>query len=89
MRADADSGLNCRQSGLVGNLLTDVIVVRPVGFVGTLVGGGLFIGLSPLTGLASITPPHDAFQKVGAILVGIPYAYTFVRPLGYFPNSCY
>ena len=70
------------------NVLTDVIVIRPVGFAGTLAGGALFLGLSPLTVLASIPEPHDAFKKVGGILVGVPYAYTFERPLGYFSNSC-
>jgi len=83
---------NCRNrnDAITGvmNVLTDVILIRPVGFAGTLGGAGLFLGLSPLTALASIPEPHDAFTKMGGILVGIPYSYTFERPLGYFSNQC-
>lgn len=86
-RAEADYD-TCRSNVAVGNLLTDVIVVRPVGLIGTLVGGGLFMGLSPLIAIANITPPHNAFERVSAVLIGVPYNYTFVRPLGYFPSSC-
>lgn len=88
MQAFAYSGLDCRDRNDVTNVLTDVVVIRPAGFVATLVGGALFIGLSPLTALASIPEPHDSFKRVGGILVGIPYDYTFVRPLGYFSNTC-
>lgn len=85
----ADSSLDCKPKTEVGNLLTDVIFIRPVGAVGTLAGGVLFIALSPLTALANIPEPHNAFERVGAVLVGYPYAYTFVRPLGYFSANCY
>ena len=70
------------------NVLTDVIVIRPVGFAGTLAGGALFLGLSPLIALAAIPEPHDSFDKMGVLLVGVPYHYTFVRPLGYFSTAC-
>ncbi len=76
----------CRTGNEVINVMTDVIFVRPAGLVGTLAGGALFVGLAPLSALASIAPPHDAFPKVGVILVGIPYSYTFERPVGSF---CY
>ncbi len=88
MQTKAETVGNCTSSNEVLNLLTDVIFVRPVGVVGFLAGGVLFVGLSPLTALANIPEPHNAFDKVGAVLVGIPYSYTFVRPLGYFPASC-
>lgn len=63
-------------------VLFDVIVYRPLGLVATIVGSALYVGLSPFTALASIPPPHDAFAKVGDILVVAPAAYTFQRPLG-------
>ncbi|MFM8331303.1 MAG: hypothetical protein ACKN9T_06410 [Candidatus Methylumidiphilus sp.] len=88
MQAAADPRLDCKTRSDAANVLTDVIVVRPVGAVGTLAGAALFVGLSPLTALAAIPEPHDAFHKLGGILVGVPYAYTFVRPLGYFSNTC-
>lgn len=80
----------CKVINPIGNLLTDVVLVRPVGVIGTLAGGALFVGLSPLTALADIPEPHDAFQKMAATLVGIPYVYTFERPLGNFgSNRCF
>ena len=89
MQSVADEDPACKPKNQALSLATDVIVVRPLGALGTLAGGALFIGLSPFTALASIPEPHDAFTRMGAILVGAPYAYTFIRPLGYFPASCY
>ena len=88
MQTRADSIEDCKASHEVLNLLTDVVVVRPAGVVGMLAGGVLFIGLSPLTALANIPEPHTAFERVGAVLVGAPYVYTFERPLGYFYTKC-
>ena len=65
-----------------GFVLLDVLLYRPVGLVVTVIGAGAFIGLSPLTALASIPAPHDAFLKTSKILILAPAAYTFVRPLG-------
>ena len=65
-----------------GFVLLDVILYRPVGLVATVIGAGVFIGISPLTALASIPAPHDAFAKTGNILILAPAAYTFIRPLG-------
>ncbi|MGR8941618.1 MAG: hypothetical protein ACU83V_03030 [Gammaproteobacteria bacterium] len=58
------------------------IFLRPVGIVGTLVGAGLFVGLSPVTALAAIPSPHDAFEKLGNTIVCKPYRWTFERPVG-------
>jgi len=65
-----------------GFVLLDVLLYRPVGLVVTVIGTGVFIGLSPLTALASIPEPHDAFNKTSRILILAPGAYTFIRPLG-------
>ena len=65
-----------------GFVLLDVLLYRPVGFAVTIIGTGAFIGLSPLTALASIPEPHDAFAKTAKILILAPAAYTFIRPIG-------
>ena len=63
-------------------VMLDVVLYRPVGLVATVVGVGVFAGISPLVALASIPKPHDAFQKTAGILILAPAAYTFVRPVG-------
>lgn len=65
-----------------GFVLLDVLLYRPVGLAVTIIGAGVFIGVSPLTALASIPEPHDAFAKTGKILILAPAAYTFIRPIG-------
>ena len=65
-----------------GFVILDVLLYRPVGFAVTLIGTGAFIGFSPLTALASIPEPHDAFAKTAKILILAPAAYTFIRPIG-------
>ena len=65
-----------------GFVILDVLFYRPVGLIATVIGTGVFIGMSPLTALASIPKPHDAFVKTGKILILSPAAYTFVRPVG-------
>jgi hypothetical protein len=62
------------------------IPLRLSGFVMTLVGTGIFIGTSPITGLMTALPPHNAIQQAGDYLVVRPANYTFVRPTG---NSSY
>ncbi len=62
--------------------MADVVLLRPVGLVFTIVGTGLFLGFSPLTALASIAPPHDAFEIMGYALVMTPVQFTFIRPVG-------
>jgi hypothetical protein len=58
------------------------IPLRLGGFVITLVGTGLFIGTSPITGLMTALPPYNAIDKVAEFLVVRPANYTFVRPTG-------
>jgi hypothetical protein len=65
-----------------GFVLLDVFFYRPVGLAVTILGTAAFIGLSPLTALASIPAPHDTFNKIGKILILVPAAYTFIRPIG-------
>lgn len=65
-----------------GFVLLDIILYRPVGLAATMVGTAFFIGISPLTAMASIAQPHDAFEKSYKVLIRMPARYTFVRPVG-------
>ena len=65
-----------------GFVLLDILVYRPVGLAVTLVGTGLFVAMSPLTAMAQIPAPHDAFEKTADILIMTPGEYTFTRPVG-------
>lgn len=58
------------------------MVLRPVSLVATVIGAGVFVGVSPLTALAAIPYPHDSFQKLADTIVCKPYKYTFYRQVG-------
>ncbi len=63
----------------------DVLLEMPVrAFTfGSMIGGfGIFVAISPFTGLMTIPPPHDAFPKLWDFLVCQPAKYTFRRPIG-------
>ena len=60
------------------------IPLRLGGFVTTIVGAGLFIGTSPITGLMTAFRPHNAIKKTAEYLVVRPGIFTFVRPTGDF-----
>jgi hypothetical protein len=59
-----------------GAVVSDALVLRPLGFVGTVLGGTAFVVSLPVT-LA--THKVDRAEK---LLVQEPYDYTFERPLG-------
>jgi len=63
----------------------DVIIdmaLRPLSFSGMLIGSVVYVGLSPLTAIATIPAPHDAFSLLADTLIVKPAKYTFVRPVG-------
>jgi hypothetical protein len=60
------------------------MILRPVGIAATIMGAGAFIGLSPLTAIATIPKPHDAFVKLADTIVCKPFKWTFSRPVGDF-----
>ena len=70
-------------------VVPDILIYRPFGFAFTLIGTGLFAVMSPLTAFASISPPHDAFEKTADILILAPARYTFIRPLGNLSGTDY
>jgi len=63
-------------------VIPDILIYRPVGIAVTAAGAGLFAAISPLTALAQISPPHNAFEKTSNILIMAPARYTFDRPVG-------
>jgi hypothetical protein len=66
------------------DVLADVAVVRPLSFVGMVVGTAVFVALLPGTALATIPAPHKAFELMADTLVVNPAKYTFARPAGDF-----
>ena len=73
--ATADAESNYRPSAAA--MTFDLLIVRPVSLVATVLGSGLFILQLPLS-LLQAEPPSDAARS----LVIEPAAYTFSRPLG-------
>jgi hypothetical protein len=65
-------------------IMADLFLLRPFGLVMTIGGAGLVVATSPLIGMASFAPPHDAFERTANALVIGPAGFTFNRPLGEF-----
>jgi hypothetical protein len=59
-------------------MAADMLLVRPLGVLGTVVGTGLFVVSLPLSALGMNS--EEAVQR----LVAEPARFTFVRPLGDF-----
>lgn len=59
-----------------GEMVFDLLIVRPVALVGTVLGTGLFIVSLPLTAI------QGDVEGPAKRLVGQPLEYTFTRPLG-------
>jgi len=67
-----------------GLTIVDIVIHRPLGLIATVAGTAFFVGISPLTAVAAISPPHDSFSRAAAILIVAPAKFTFDRPLGVF-----
>lgn len=69
-------------------MLADAAVARPVGLIGTVIGGLAFVVTLPFTW------PSGSVSKAAHNFVVAPFNYTFKRPLGQFddcdtlPDSC-
>ncbi|TXH04740.1 MAG: hypothetical protein E6R07_06485 [Nevskiaceae bacterium] len=59
-------------------MAADLLIVRPVSLVATVIGAGLFIAQLPLSIVMGV-PPAEPAKK----LVAEPAAFTFRRPLGH------
>ncbi len=65
-----------------GNDVLIDMALRPAGFIATVAGAALYVGLSPFTAFSHAFSPHDSFQKLGKILVVTPAKFTFSRSVG-------
>lgn len=65
------------------------VILRPAGFVATILGSALYVALTPCTILTSLAPPHDTFKTFADYIVMNPYKFTFTRKTGdyAFPQS--
>ena len=59
-----------------GAVVLDILVLRPLGFCGTILGASTFVIALP------VTVPFKKTDEASKILVMEPYSYTFERPLG-------
>lgn len=59
-----------------GAIVADVLVLRPLGFAGTVLGGAAFIVSLP------VTVPSHKVNSAAKFLVEEPFNYTFERPIG-------
>ncbi len=62
-------------------MVVDVIIARPAGFVGTILGSAIFVLALPFAALGGNVEP------VVQTLVVAPFKFTFTRPVGDF--SCW
>jgi hypothetical protein len=69
------------------DVLADVTVVRPLSFVGLVVGTAVFIAFLPGSALATIPAPHKAIGLMADTLIVKPAKYTFARPAGDFDST--
>ncbi|WP_411726110.1 hypothetical protein [Methyloglobulus sp.] len=85
--AENGFGNERKQIAMVDTPGVDTVLDIPLrlgGFAATIVGTGLFIGTSPITGIMTSFRPHNAIQKAAEFLIVRPGKYTFVRPTGDF-----
>ena len=67
---------NAIEDGTPEAVAADVLVVRPVCFVATIVGSALFVIALPVAAISKST------RQTAHVLVGIPARATFTRPVG-------
>jgi hypothetical protein len=68
----------------VSDVATEIVVLRPLGLIGSVAGAAVFIGTAPLSLLASIAPPHDVIFKALDVLVIGPANASIKRPFAYY-----
>ena len=57
-------------------IVADILTLRPLGFIGTILGSVAFVISLP------VTLPSDSYKEVGETIVMKPAYFTFNRPLG-------
>jgi len=68
----------------VSDVATEIVVLRPLGFLGSIAGAAVFLVTMPLSLFATIAPPHDAIDKAADTLIIGPANATFKRPFAYY-----
>ena len=68
----------------VSDVATEIGLLRPIGFIGSIAGTAVFLGTLPLSLFATIAPPHDAIDKAARTLIIGPANATFKRPFAYY-----
>ncbi|MHB8908367.1 MAG: hypothetical protein ACYDAA_05760 [Syntrophales bacterium] len=63
------------------NIPVDVLIIRPIGLVGTVLGTALFIVALPFS------IPSGSVKATAGKLIVAPFKYTFTRPLGDFDDQ--
>ena len=63
-----------------GGMVADLVLVRPLSLVGTVLGTAVFLVALPFT------LPSGSVEKTANALVADPFEYTFNRPLGDFDH---
>ncbi len=74
--AVAHAGNHSSGGPSAGAIVADALVLRPLGFCGTVLGAAAFVISLP------VTLPTRRTDEASRILVVTPYQYTFERPLG-------
>ncbi len=64
-----------------GAIIADFLFVRPIAFAATIVGTGMMIASLP------ISLPSRSVGTCADVLVARPFSFTFMRPLGTFPQD--
>lgn len=83
----ADDEIGYGRFGLI-DAMAEVLLLRPLGVAATIAGTAFFVVTSPITALADISPPHDAFKKMADVFIVSPAKFTFDRPMGvYYPDA--
>lgn len=67
-----------------GEMVTDIILVRPLGFASVVLGSVLYIPTAFFSVLSD--NPKEALKESGHRLVVYPFKFTFYRRVGDFPG---
>jgi hypothetical protein len=67
-----------KDDDLVAGKMASEVVVRPLGFAATVIGGAIFVVTLPFSALGGNTKPAYDY------LLADPFKFTFARPLGEF-----
>jgi len=67
-------------ASVAASMVADVLIARPAGFVGTILGSAVFVLALPFAALSGNVKP------VAETLVVDPFKFTFTRPVGDFSS---